>query len=271
LPHLARITIYPVKSLDGVDVSEARILPGGALENDRRFAIVDGDGRYVNGKRTGKVHLIRSSYDPTHRILTLGLRRSPNDIEIRLDDPAERALLHELLSGHFSLPVTLEEAPETGFPDDSDSPGPTVIASATLDEVSSWFGLRDAEEIRERFRANLEIGGSEAFWDDRLYSIPGQAVRFRIGGIVLEGVNPCRRCVVPSRSPVSGEPFHGFQGRFLRKRRETLPPWAEASRFDQFYRLAVNTRLPDHVAGTVRVGDEVEILTLPNHCGPTHV
>ncbi|MFM7034641.1 MAG: MOSC N-terminal beta barrel domain-containing protein [Planctomycetia bacterium] len=41
MPTLDRITIYPVKSLDGVDVEECRVLPSGALENDRRWRLVD--------------------------------------------------------------------------------------------------------------------------------------------------------------------------------------------------------------------------------------
>ena len=62
---LGRITIYPIKSLDGVDVESVAVLPNGALENDRRFALVDADGHYVNGKRTAAVHRIRAAYDLT--------------------------------------------------------------------------------------------------------------------------------------------------------------------------------------------------------------
>ena len=61
MPKLARIVIYPVKSLDGQDVSAATILPSGAIENDRRFAIVDEDGFVVHGKRTPAVHTIRKA------------------------------------------------------------------------------------------------------------------------------------------------------------------------------------------------------------------
>lgn len=61
MAHLARITIYPVKSLDGMDVPEANVLPPGELEHDRRFAIVDEEGWAVHGKRTPLVHVIRAS------------------------------------------------------------------------------------------------------------------------------------------------------------------------------------------------------------------
>ena len=48
-------------------------------------------------------------------------------------------------------------------------PGPTLISTASLEEVARWFGF-DLAEARRRFRANLEIGGCEAFWKDTLAS-----------------------------------------------------------------------------------------------------
>ncbi|MCA1685537.1 MAG: MOSC domain-containing protein, partial [Planctomycetia bacterium] len=56
----------------------------------------------------------------------------------------------------------------------------------------------------------------------------------------------------------------GFSKRFSGHREATLPPWATAARFDHFYRLAVNTRRPGPGAepGVIRVGDEVEILSV---------
>ena len=43
--QLGRITIFPIKSLDGVPVETARITSGGILENDRIYAIYDTDGK----------------------------------------------------------------------------------------------------------------------------------------------------------------------------------------------------------------------------------
>ena len=59
MPTLDLITLYPVKSLDGVEVEEARVLPSGGLENDRRWRLVDMEGRVVNAKRTPLCHAIR--------------------------------------------------------------------------------------------------------------------------------------------------------------------------------------------------------------------
>jgi uncharacterized protein YcbX len=112
------------------------------------------------------------------------------------------------------------------------------------------------------FRANLEIAGVPAFWEDQLFAAEANSlVRFRIGDVLMEGVNPCARCVVPSRDPLTGEMVLGFQRRFAEARRAHLPPWAPAARFDHDYRLCVNTRVPATETGkTLRVGDSVALL-----------
>ena len=258
MPHLAHIRLYPVKSLDGLAVAEAVVLPSGALEHDRQFAIVDAEGRYVNGKRTAQVHRVCSTFDVRTGTLELGAQGHDHRQAFSVD--TDRAAIDAWLSGHFGFPVTLIENTVGGFPDDTDSPGPTFLSTATLSAVATWFPGLDTDQCRVRFRANLEIGGVEAFWEDRLFGAAGAVVRFRVGAVVFEGVNPCQRCVVPGRAPTSGAAIADFPRQFERQRRATLPPWAVSSRFNHFYRLAVNTRLAQGVAGTIRVGDAVEIL-----------
>ena len=258
MPYLARITIYPIKSLDGVDVAEALVLPSGAIQHDRRLAIVDAEGRFVNGKRTPAVHLIRSSFDPRERVLFLEMQGQYGRHTFHLD--SDRDAVEAWLAAVFGFPTRLREDAEGGFPDDRASPGPTIASTATWEEVASWFPSLTVADIRRRFRANLEVEGVEPFWEDRLFTEPGSVVRFRVGEVVFEGVNPCQRCVVPSRAPTTGEPLPGFAKTFVERRRERLSAWAAVSRFDHFYRLAVNTRLHRWAGGTIRVGDEVVIL-----------
>jgi uncharacterized protein YcbX len=85
-------------------------------------------------------------------------------------------------------------------------------------------------------------------------------MRFRIGEAELLGTNPCARCVVPSRDPVSGAPIREFAKTFARRREQSLAAWAPRGRFDHFYRLAVNTRRADARPCVLRVGDEVRII-----------
>jgi len=258
MPRLARIALYPVKSLDPVTVDAAELLPCGALKHDRQFALVDVAGRFVNGKRTDLVHRLEARCHPAERTVLLGARGSGGLRLFHLDD--DREALEEVFSQHFGRRVQLVENAETGLPDDTEAPGPTVISTATLETVASWFGNMSLDEARLRFRANLEIDGVEPFWEERLYGVAGEGVRFTVGSVALEGTNPCARCIVPMRHPAEGALDPDFKRVFMERRPATLPEWAERSRFDHYYRLAINTRpVTGRTAGRVRVGDPVAL------------
>jgi ferredoxin-NADP reductase/uncharacterized protein YcbX len=256
--HLSHIFIYPIKSLDGVAVDTARVLASGALADDRRFAIFDGLGQYVNGKRNPRVHLLRSAYYPASRQLKLAKGTAGQAATFNVF--SERAGLEEWLTDFFGFAVSFRENVGVGFPDDTDSPGPTIIATATLRAIADWFGL-SLEQTRARFRTNLEVDGVPPFWEDRLYGVRGTTVRFSIGNVVFDGVNPCQRCVVPARDPLTGLSVPDFAKRFVELRRKYLPEWAEPSRFNHFYRVAINTRLVAHHAGQeLSVGNRIRII-----------
>jgi uncharacterized protein YcbX len=256
--ELSRILVYPVKSLDQHALDQASFTRLGALEYDRRFAMTDQEGRWINGKRNRRVHRLRTRFDLASDTITVWEEGDDNQFAFRMHD--QRAELEQWLSEFFALRVILRQDEHQGFPDDVESPGPTVISTATLEEVAGWFPGVTLDEVRRRYRANLEIAGVEPFWEDRLFGDVGSAVRFRIGEAVLEGRNPCQRCVVPSRDSRTGEPLAGFQKRFAERRAATLPAWASKNRFDHFYRLSVNTRVPaDSTRQVIRVGDPVRI------------
>jgi uncharacterized protein YcbX len=125
-------------------------------------------------------------------------------------------------------------------------------------EVRTWFNFESDAETSARFRANIEVDGGEPFWEDRLFGREGTHVEFRIGDVTMHGVNPCQRCVVPSRDPKTGVVTEGFQKIFAERRAATLPAWSEPSRFNHHYRLSANTRIPATEAGKIlRVGDPV--------------
>lgn len=252
---LSRILVYPVKSLDPVEVTEAHVLSSGALEHDRRFALYDEQGNWVNGKSTPKIHALRSRFDLAARRITL--QAGGKWKAFHLDD--DRRILEACLSDDLGKMICLRENADGGFPDDPLAPGPTVIGASTLAEVAGWFPGLTVDDVRLRFRANLEIEGEEPFWEDRLYGEEGATVSFRIGDVEFVGTNPCARCIVPTRSPLDGRRYPDFGRIFEERRYETLPYWATRSRFDHFYRLAVNTRLPAPVEGVIRVGDEVVV------------
>lgn len=266
-PRLARISIFPIKSLDAFEPENATITPTGPIEGDRRYAMVDEGDEYVNGKRTPGVHRLRASYDDPDRV-RLSMPESDTDGSDLADDH-DREGLAERLSEHFGYPVELIRD-GGGMPDDTEIPGPTVISTATIEEVASWFDLAP-ENVRRRFRANLEIEGVPAFWEDRLFSDHGRVVDFSIGNVRLAGVNPCQRCVVPSRDPDTGEELEGFRERFIEKRGETLPEWIDSDRFDHQFRLMVNTCVPEDGSGEIGLGDPVEIIGEREEAGRNRV
>ncbi|HEY9616984.1 MAG TPA: MOSC N-terminal beta barrel domain-containing protein [Microcoleaceae cyanobacterium] len=256
MPHLAHIFLYPIKSLDGISVPQATILPSGALQGDREFAIVDHQGKVVNGKRTAAIQQIRACFDLAAR--TVCLSREGTELKecFHLDD--QRSHLETWLSDCLGFTVHLKQNTDVGFPDDLESPGPTIISTATLQTVTNWFPGLTLANVRQRFRTNLELADTAAFWEDQLFGQAGTSVRFQIGEVQFEGINPCQRCIVPTRDPITGQPISNFQTTFIQQRQATLPDWAVPARFNHFYRLAVNTRLPASAAGkTLHVHDRI--------------
>ena len=259
VPYVARILVFPIKSLDSVEVACTHLLPSGALVDDRRWAIFDDRNRYVNGKNYKAVHRIRSFFDLDARTATLRHDdgRGPSEATFALDgDPVGMAAW---LSAALGFAVRLGADLDIGHPDDTHSPGPTVISVATLEEIGRWFGL-PLDQVRARFRTNIEINGVAAFWEDRLFRDAGDTVPFRLGRVELLGVNPCQRCVVPTRHPATGALDGDFAFRFAELRKRTRPVWSNPARFNHFFRVAVNTR-PGKLTpnGAFAVGDHVDV------------
>jgi len=244
VPRISHIHIYPVKALAPIRVREAAVSRSGALELDRRWAFVDTHGRFVNGKNRAALHTLQARFDVCR-------------LEVCLDGRTyslerQSAEISRWMSDRLGDPVELRENRSTGFPDDTASPGPTFVSTGSLRQIGQWFGL-PLEDVRLRFRANVEFDGVEAFWEDQLYDRS-----FLAGTVLIQGINPCQRCVVPSRDPRTGTSTVDFQRRFADLREQNLPPGVNRARFSHYYRLAVNTRIPPTESGKqIREDDEV--------------
>ena len=292
-PTLDRITLYPVKSLDGVDVDEAHVLPSGGLEFDRRWRLVDLDGRVVNAKRSARFHAIRAEFALAERLVSLSIDPAalaahaiPGIEQVASLSPESFHLVPGpegpcgWLSEAIGIGVLLEERADGGFPDDRDAPGPTLVSTASLAEVARWFGF-DLAESRRRFRANLEIGGCEAFWEDTLASpvrpglapsladLPGdipadpyaslpppEPREFSIGEARFKATNVCKRCIVPTRGSRTGAITAHFRDAFEARRGRGLRPDVDASGWGHLYRLAINSC--SLATGTMLTGDALE-------------
>jgi uncharacterized protein YcbX len=275
-PRLAHIAVYPVKALDPVAVDQVGVTDIGGLDNDRAYAMVTGDGEYLNGKRTDAVHRIRSDIDLNRKQISLGVESAahpPADApaeserdgprEFHLDD--DRAAIEEWLSARVEQRVTLEVGVGGSLTDgvvygDTDNTGPTLTSAATLREVASWYDGIDAHEMCLRLRPNLVVEGVPAFWEDLLVGDDPGAVQ--IGDVRLTGTHPIPRCVVPTRDPHTGEADDGFRERFVDRREATLPEWTDRAAFDgNLYSVTVGTRIPEHHRdGQLHVESEVQVV-----------
>ncbi len=260
-PRLAGIRLHPIKSLDPISVTEARIGPAGGLEHDREWALYTVDNRWVNGKRSAAVFPIRAAFAPDLSSVKLsvpGDRRNIPAREFAFPQDAESAA--EWFSVYFDQQIIVRHS-KNGFPDDPIANGPTIISTASLQTVCDWFPEISLEESRRRFRTTLEIDDVPAFWEDQLFGPEKTyAVRFRVGEVNFEGSNPCARCSVPPRDSYTGADIIGFQKRFSDLRRDQFPSWAAIEHFDHFYRLAANTRVALSESGKMlRVGDPIAL------------
>jgi uncharacterized protein YcbX len=273
-PRLANIRLHPIKALDPLSVKEARVGPNGGLELDRVWALYSTDGRWVNAKRTAAMHLIRAAYAPDVSSVTLTVPGDRREIPaMTFAFPSDTEGAAEWFSMYFEQAIQVRYTRE-GFPDDGLAAGPTIVSTASLAAVCEWFPGMALDEARRRFRTTLEIDAARgadanghttaaeklpAFWEDQLFAdSESSTVRFKIGDVAFEGSNPCARCPVPARDSQTGANDDGFQKRFTELRRVQLPSWVPAERFDHFYRLATNTRVPSTECGKLLcVGDEL--------------
>ena len=257
MPRLNRIVVFPIKSLDGFELSSVEVQEGGALRHDRRWALVDSAGNFVNGKRFPSIHQIRATFSDNCQQVTLSIGKRQARFSLVDEPKAVARWCSEILGQECQL---IENA-LIGFPDDREAPGPTLVSTSTLVEVSNWYKDLTLEETRRRFRSNLEIDTDVPFWEDRLVSDSGPPRKFRVGNTVWHATGVCQRCVVPTRGAHNGTVTAGFARQFSQRREATMPAWAPLGRFDHFYRLAINTQLESVLGDSLlRVGDPVEAI-----------
>lgn len=257
-PQVSRIRIYPIKSLDPIELTE--IATGHfCLLHDREFAMVTPDGRYVNGKRTGRVNQLQTEFDLANQQITLSERGSNarKTFELRTGNTD----LLDYLSEFFGLEVSLRHATDGGLMDIPQSSSITVVSTASLESLQEDFPNHTLDDLRLRFRPNIELEGVPAFWEENLFGEPGIGVRFQVGDVEMVGISPRMRCNVPPRNPLTGETNKQFVRTMMDSRLRSLPAESKLPEHGGYYHLTVDTYLPQSQQGKIiRVGDSVNIL-----------
>lgn len=266
---LASLHCYPIKSLGGFSVNEARLTDRG-LAHDRRWMLVDEAGRFVSQREVAVMACLHTSALPdgfrvtdirTGATLDLPwLVRDGAPIATKVWDDGVQALAGDpSWSGWFSerlgRSVRLVHMPEAtmratdgryaeGLTSLSDGFPYLIISQASLDDLNARIAPSGspAEGVTvpmDRFRPNLVITGGEAFQEDGWKEISIGEARFRL-------VKPCARCVVTTTDQRTGE-----------RGQEPLRTLATYRREGEKVLFGMNA--VGSVDGTIRVGDEVVV------------
>ncbi|HJQ73326.1 MAG TPA: MOSC N-terminal beta barrel domain-containing protein [Gaiellaceae bacterium] len=210
--RVARISIAPVKALKLVHPQEVELGFTG-VAGDRRFWLVDRNGRLVNDKTHPQLLLVRAEWDEATRRLGLEFpdgRRVEGTVEP--GDPVEATMYdlphpsravpgpwQEALSEHAAEPLTFLWS-ERGAVDRGVGGGAaTIISRGSLDRLREEAGVADPVDGR-RFRMLFEIEGVGAHEEDGWIGS-----RVAIGDAVVAPVGNVGRCVVTKTNPDTAE------------------------------------------------------------------
>lgn len=215
------LTIYPVKSFQGISLKTMKIGSKGP-EMDRRFMVVDSNGRFLTMRTCHKMCLIGTELLPGK--LLLRSRKLPPLI-LKLDKFSEEkqvtvwndTVLARSMGQEASEWVSEalgQEAHLVFIPDEVIRQVDQKYATSVDDQVSfadaypilliSEASLGDLNFRLEspvpmnRFRPNIVVSGCAPYEEDTWKKI-------RIGNVVLDVVKPCSRCVATTVDQASGE------------------------------------------------------------------
>jgi uncharacterized protein len=265
--RLASIHIYPMKAARAVNLDESRVEPWG-LAGDRRWLLVDEDGRFISQREESSLARVVVSCGPD------GIRVSSEGRTglVIAEPPAGAALLKVRVwsstllaaaagpeadtwfSDYFGRParlVYLDDPtrrpvdPEFGRAGDvvSFADGyPLLLTSAgSLGELGGWLAAAGERPVpMTRFRPSVVVAGAPPWAEDRWR-------RVRIGAVPFRVAKPCGRCLVTTTDQVTGE-----------RGRQPLKMLGRRRRFGQ--QLVFGQNLIPDAGGVIRVGDPVEIL-----------
>lgn len=257
-PVISRIRIYPIKSLDPVELPEAEVGVH-SLRFDREFAMLTRDGRFMNGKKSGRVNELKSTYDLPNYGVTFSDRSGASARSFHLLNEKHEA--ENYLSDFFGEPISLVHNKQGKLMDIPTASSVTIVSEASLQSLQEEFSDRTLEDLRLRFRATIELAGVDPYWEENLVGEPGVGMRIKIGDVEMIGVSPRARCNVPPRDPHTGLTDKTFVKRMMKSRQATLPEKSHLPEYGTLYHLTINTYLPTTQQGKwLRVGDDVSIL-----------
>jgi uncharacterized protein len=221
--RLQDIFIYPIKSLGGIRLEQAKVEERG-FQFDRRWMLVDGSGRFVSQREFPRLSLLQvgleenglkvfSKKDSDYKLFIPFEFVEGPDISVTIwDDQVVGRIVSKSVGQWFSeflgFEVNLVKMPEftqrkvdhryainsesVSF---ADGMPYLIIGQSSLDELNSRL-LQPVP--MNRFRTNLVFSGGSPFQEDRMKKI-------QIGSVVFQIVKPCARCVLTTVNQETGE------------------------------------------------------------------
>jgi uncharacterized protein YcbX len=207
--RVSRLSFAPVKGLGLVHPDQV-LLGRSGIRNDRRFYLIDPDGRLVNNKTCGELMQVLPELSDDAGQLVLRFPDSSSvagDVEVGAQvetsfygRPVTGRIVEgrwsDALSEHAGRPLRLVRTDEQGAGIDR-SHVVSLISDGSLRALGRHAGVEAIDG--RRFRMTIELEGCEEHEEDGLIGSEldvGEA-RIRVRG-------PVGRCVVTTRNPDSG-------------------------------------------------------------------
>lgn len=211
MPTIARISIAPVKGLGLVHPDEVLVDVTGVADN-RRFHIVDADGRRYNQMRKGELVQIRPDYDEAAGTLafhfpdgtvaegpvTLGAEVTTDFHGRPVSGNYVEGPWSEALSSWAGRPLRLVHSPP-GSAVDRRSGHVSLVSRASLAELGAQAGIGSVDG--RRFRMLFELDDCSPHEED------GWVKRhLRIGKATVRIRGDVGRCAITTQNPETGKP-----------------------------------------------------------------
>lgn len=254
---VARFSIAPVRSL-GLEHPDAIELTEKGVVEDRRFYLIDEDGRLVDRIVSGRLAQVGAHTDPDAEHLRLTFPDGAViDEAVRLGEAVETPVYGRTARGHVvegPWAVALEPyARRWVRVVRTDQPGGTrdgapasLVSRASLAALAEAAGLEDVDA--RRFRMLIELDGTAAHEEDDW--VGG---RIALGGAILRVTKQDARCAITMQDPDTGERDFDTLRTIISYR--GLMPDAHGAPKAMFGVLA-DVELP----GRIRIGDGVRVI-----------
>lgn len=256
--RVAWIHVAPIKALAIQELEQVELGRQG-VENDRRFCIVDPDGRMLNAKRVQRFVAVRPHFDEAMRSLVLEMpdgARPEGSVDLGRamsvsiygrSVPARivEGPWTEALSALAERPVILVrfDNPGEGVDRADEGAGASLLSEGSLRAIAKAAGVSGPVDPR-RFRMLFGIRGVDAHVEDTW--IGG---RVHVGSAVVVPGGNIGRCAVTTLDPATAMPDLDTLAALAKYRGDKLT--SEPLAFGVWARVAQ--------AGVVRVGDAVRV------------